>query len=104
MGLSAAETSALSRLRERLEARFADRLAAITLFGSRARSEGHEESDLDVLVLVRALTRDERRAAIDDGGACESPGVALSLVVRDADTWTERSPLAREIARDGVRA
>lgn len=105
MALSATERTALADLRRRLTARFGGRLARFTLFGSRARGEGHEESDLDVLVLVHQLTRQERRATIDDAGDVEmSVGLVLSPLVRDAETWDESTPLAREIARDGLSA
>jgi len=106
MALSALEQSALSDLRTRLTARFGDRLARIVLFGSRALGEGHEESDLDVLVLVRSLTRTERREAIDDAGEVEtSSGLIVSVLVRDADAWeSARGALAAAVEREGLSA
>lgn len=47
---------ALSEYVERLRALFGDRLADVRLFGSFARGEACEDSDIDVLVLVDGLT------------------------------------------------
>jgi len=43
--------AALAALKERLRARFAERFLEMRLFGSFARGEQHEESDVDVLLL-----------------------------------------------------
>jgi predicted nucleotidyltransferase len=61
MSLTISERMALDELRDWLRGRFGARLEAASLFGSRARGEGNEESDLDVLVVVRELTGAERR-------------------------------------------
>ena len=101
--LSAQERATLDRLAAELRRRFGARLAAVTLFGSRARGEGRDDSDLDVLVLVRALTRDERRAVIDFAAdlGVES-GLVLSLLVADAARFSADLPLARAVAAEGV--
>jgi predicted nucleotidyltransferase len=41
------------QIRPRLEAVFQDRLHGALLFGSEARNQAHEDSDVDVLVLLR---------------------------------------------------
>src|SRR3989304_4195999 len=50
--LRPAERAALSDYLARLRARFSERVLRVILFGSRARGEGGDESDLDVLVVV----------------------------------------------------
>jgi len=50
----------LLAFRERLEARFPGRLEELLLFGSWARGDQTEESDVDVMVAVRGLTTRER--------------------------------------------
>lgn len=46
------ERAALADYLARLREKFADRVRHVILYGSRARGEGDEESDLDVLVVV----------------------------------------------------
>ncbi len=53
--LSAHVERALGLLAERLRARFGERLRELRVFGSYARGEANEDSDLDVLVLVDGL-------------------------------------------------
>ncbi len=63
--LSAAESTLLRALKCELARRFGDRLVGLKLFGSRARGEGRDDSDLDVLVDVRDVTPEERGAVLD---------------------------------------
>lgn len=47
---------ALAEYASRLRELFGDRLSDVRLFGSFARGEAHEDSDVDVLVLIDGLT------------------------------------------------
>lgn len=47
---------ALGEYAERLRGLFGERLLELRLFGSYARGEAHEDSDVDVLVVVEGLT------------------------------------------------
>src|SRR5215208_6912163 len=44
-------------IRSRLEAAFPDRLQGVLLFGSEARNEAREDSDLDLMVLLEGPVR-----------------------------------------------
>jgi predicted nucleotidyltransferase len=57
VGLTTREQQALDAFKTTLRALFGDDLLSLRLFGSRARGEGSEESDLDVLVVVRKRDR-----------------------------------------------
>ena len=46
----------LTRFRTALDAHFAERLREVVLFGSYARGGAHEDSDVDVLVVIDDLT------------------------------------------------
>lgn len=105
--LLASERAALDQLCGWLRARFDRRLRRMTLFGSRARGEGDEESDLDVLVVVDDLTPSEAREIsylagdiLTDHDVLVSP-LALSQVWFDELRARERRIVA-EIDRDGV--
>lgn len=50
---------AARRVREEVQRSLGDRLLEVRVFGSQARGEAHEESDLDLLVLV-----DEEESAL----------------------------------------
>ena|SRR5580704_9746152 len=101
--LSALEREALAAFAAAARSALGDRVRDGRLFGSRARGEGRNDSDLDVLVRVERLTSDERRRLQDAGF---DVGLAHRLVlsprVADADSWRPDAPLAVAIARDGV--
>jgi predicted nucleotidyltransferase len=101
--LSPLEQVALRELAGRVRQQFGERLVAVTLFGSRARGEGRDDSDLDVLVRLRDATREDRRALQDlafDLGLAQ--GLVISPLLADAASWRHDSFLACAIAREGV--
>ena len=86
-----------------LRARFGERLLDVRVFGSYARGDADEDSDLDVAVVVRDLTEAERTVAIDlawtaRGRAHDAPIVA-PLVWSDRER-DDRLRAERRIARD----
>lgn len=58
-------TAAIQRFRSLLERRFGARLLELVLFGSYATGSAHEDSDVDVLVVIEELTAAERRLLRD---------------------------------------
>lgn len=66
MAISSSVRTALERYRDRLRLRFGERLRAVVLFGSHARGQAHEDSDVDVLVVVDGLTSLEAWEAAGD--------------------------------------
>ena len=105
--LSPTEWSALERFVDEVRARHGDHVHRVTLFGSRARGEGHEESDLDVAVTLTADDHGLRRALIDlatdiylDTGIKISP---LVLSQRDFDALAQMERgIAVAIQHEGV--
>ena len=102
---------ALGRLRAVLERRFGARLRELVLYGSHARGQAHDESDVDVLVVVEGLTEDERREVFDlayEADAAEREAwVGLSTLVYSTDQVAEMRArerlLLRDIDREGIR-
>lgn len=91
----------------RMRERFGERVADIRVFGSYARGEAHEESDLDVLVLVRDLDRVEKLAAMDDAAeVAMGTGLTLNALVMSAAEHERllslESRLVLDIAAEGV--
>ena len=98
--------AALQDVRVALRETYGDRLSRFIVSGSHARGEAHEDSDLDVLIVLDApvdpLTeaRCTSEIVID---AAVAHGVALSLVHVSANEFVHRDrPLLRNISREGV--
>jgi predicted nucleotidyltransferase len=85
-----------------VRARFGGRVARIRLFGSYARGEASEVSDVDCLVLLDRVDREDDRAVTDLAADLtrQRDGVVISpMVMSDAEfeTWKAReraTPLA----------
>jgi predicted nucleotidyltransferase len=105
--LSGAVGKALAELGRELRRRYGAELVALRLFGSFARGEAGEDSDVDVAVVLERADWEARRAVIDlaaDVGLAH--GLALSPTVFDRETFErwqrEERPLVRDIEREGV--
>ena len=92
-----------------LRGRFGPRLVSVLLFGSYARGEAHEESDVDCLVLLDRVDPADDRAVTDLAGdlTWQIGGVVISPLIMSEvafEAWKareRRTPL--EIERDGIR-
>ena len=100
--------SALARFAALVRERYGDSVVDIRLFGSHARSSAHEESDVDVAVVLIEAGWDIRRDIIDlatDIGL--EHGLTLSPTVFDRATYerwrVQDRPLVRDIEHEGVR-
>jgi predicted nucleotidyltransferase len=98
---------ALSRYADKLRERFGPRLRFVRLFGSFARGEATEDSDIDVAAVIDGLTAAERDEAI--GAVVEvelDTLVSLSPLVTSGDhfdLWLRREiPIGRVILEEGV--
>jgi predicted nucleotidyltransferase len=98
---------AIARYIELIRDRFTDRILSVTLFGSKARGDADDESDIDVLVIVdaddEALRPELWRIASDvslDYYVVISPRVFSKA--RWAETRRIWMPLYRAVQADGV--
>ncbi len=103
--------AALGRYSDSISERFGDRTRELVLFGSYARGEAHDESDVDLLLVVDDLTEAERDVGLDlawaaDASDPEGAWAGLSpLVFSTADAARLRSFERRlwvDIAEEGV--
>lgn len=76
IGLKPNERAALAELRDGLRELLGERLVKFVLFGSKARGESDEESDIDVLLVIRDFDKE-----------------------KNWDEWNELEDLAFEIGR-----
>jgi predicted nucleotidyltransferase len=99
--------AALRDFRRRLAAIFGDAVADVRLFGSHARGDAHEESDVDVLVVLDRAGAKERRQALDIGTDVSlEHGIVLSPLVLDRQTFLrwrrQQRPIVVEVEREGM--
>jgi len=93
----------------RLGGLFGPRLVSVRLFGSYARGEAHEESDVDCLVLLDRVDPADDRAVTDLAGdlTWQIGGVVISPLIMSEtafEDWKARERrTALEIERDGIR-
>jgi uncharacterized protein len=100
---------ALHRFASAVRSRFGTRLADLRLFGSHARGNAGEESDVDVLVLIEDVTRaeaDEVAGMAADAGLLEDACIVLSPLVRSPEAFEalrrRELRIARDIDREGI--
>ena len=95
----------LPALRRRLEAHYGDRLVRAVLFGSYARGEATEESDVDVLVVlggeVDAWAEGKPLSEISVDLMFEF-GPALSIVVVDEALYERNWSFIQNVREDAV--
>ncbi len=96
----------LTELRRRFEALYGERLARLVLFGSQARGDADQGSDIDVLVVLRGpVSSGEEIARAGETTAALSLhyDVVISCTFVSADRYsTEQSPLLMNVRREGM--
>lgn len=99
--LSSEETSALKELKVALTELVGDRLVKLVLYGSKARGDYDRESDTDIAIVVRGLTRDLKRDIIDKIVDIEFKYVtSLSTLVFSEEDFEFLKKRERRIALD----
>lgn len=98
--------AALREARRALHAMYGDRLVKLVLFGSHARGEAHDESDVDLLVVLRGdfCSYDEIKRT---GGVIQDASLnyqqALSLIFLDEGRFVDRGhPLMMNVLEESV--
>lgn len=97
----------LSELKDRLSDLYGDRLVELILYGSQARGDAEDGSDIDVLVVLRgqvnACDEIERSGDIVARLSLDND-VVISCVFLSEDYYLRRNgPLLRNVRREGVR-
>jgi predicted nucleotidyltransferase len=84
------DLAAAAQLKDRILSLDEGRVRKVILFGSRARGDAREDSDYDLLVLVRAMTADERRTfRLELWRALRGVGVSAEPWVMDESEFEE---------------
>jgi uncharacterized protein len=105
--LTEAERQALARFKGALQSLLGDNLLSLRLFGSRARGEATEESDLDVLVVVRKKDRALCRRIVEESLEVDlAYEINLAPTILSADEYQQNqeygTPFYHNVEREGV--
>ena len=103
---SSAIASFLLPIRDYLQQEYQTNLDRVTLFGSQARGEATESSDIDVLIVLADLpnvSQEIQRTSQFFSQFClEHQVLVARLFLSRSRFETENSPLLRNIRRDGI--
>lgn len=96
----------LPELKAALERRYGDRLVKLVLFGSHARGEATEDSDIDVLAVVENLADGPRErfevSAIAADVSCDYDTLVNLVLTSARDYDSRNTPLLINVRREGV--
>ena len=105
--LTIVEQHALERFKAALQMLLKDNLLSLCLFGSRARGEGTEESDLDVLVVLHAKDRVLCRCIVAEALETDlAYGTNLAPTILSVDEYQQnkeyQTPFYHNLERDSL--
>jgi predicted nucleotidyltransferase len=97
----------LSRVHQALRAMYGSRLERVILYGSRARGDARPDSDYDVAVFLfdmgsRNPGPELWRMAGLESAVIDETGMVVHAMPYQAGSYAERTPLMREIRREGI--
>ncbi len=91
----------LRELKRSLKSFLGDQMVSVVLFGSMARGDYHDESDIDVAVIVRGLTRGLKGQILDEVAKLELDlHMPLSVLVFSEEEFNHLKKRERRIALD----
>lgn len=96
----------LTKLRRRFQDLYGGRLVELVLFGSQARGDAAQDSDIDVLVVLKGTvspsTEIKRTGAITAALSLEEDVVISTVFISEERFRQEQSPLLMNIRREGM--
>lgn len=91
----------LQELKESLKKLCGDQILKIVLFGSRARGDFDEDSDIDIALIVRELTPKLKDKILDNVAEFElKHDVVLSVIILSEEDFNHLKERERRIALD----
>ncbi|KXK30878.1 MAG: Nucleotidyltransferase domain protein [Candidatus Brocadia sinica] len=91
----------LIELKDNLKGFLGNRLERMVLFGSRARGDYEDESDIDIAIIVHGLTRELKNQILDTVAAIELKYLQpISVIVLSKEVFDRLKRQERRIALD----
>ena len=94
---------------EGAKARFGEKLSRVLLYGSYARGDCDEQSDIDIMILADIKAEEADRVDMElmrlASRLSLEHDIHLSLTIKDThtfDSWTDIVPFYRNVSREGV--
>ncbi len=89
-----------------MQALYGERLDSVILFGSQARGDAHQDSDIDVLVVLRGQVDPSKEIKCTSkfvAQLCLENNVVISRVFIAKDSYdSETSPFFLSVRREGI--
>jgi len=105
-GLTEKERQALKELVEELKKLYDDNLSKVILYGSKARGDATEDSDIDVLVVlknVKHLLREKKKIRDIGWEVCYKYDLLISIIVKTEDEYLLcDTPLLMNVQKEGI--
>ncbi|MBD1846860.1 nucleotidyltransferase domain-containing protein [Cyanobacteria bacterium FACHB-63] len=99
-------TALLEELRQGLQELYGDRFARLILFGSQARNEATEDSDIDVMVVLRGKVSkgDEifRMGSLVNDLNLKYDELIAAFPVSELDFEQRTSPFMKNVRKEGI--
>jgi predicted nucleotidyltransferase len=96
----------LAELKRGLQEIYGDRLRAVVLFGSQARGEANDDSDVDVAVVLddfeNSIEESWRMDPVLSPLSLEHDLLLTAVPLRERDWREQEYPLPRNVQREGV--
>ncbi|MEW6202820.1 MAG: nucleotidyltransferase domain-containing protein [bacterium] len=99
------QTELFQLIKERLRAIFGDRLKGLILYGSEARGDARQDSDIDMLALLEGPVSDwnDISRIVDATYALQLEyGRLLNILPVDTNDYQKNYPLYIEARKDGI--
>lgn len=99
--LTSKENRILIKLKDFLKDFLRDHNVRLILYGSKARNDYHRESDIDIAIIIKGLTKEQKRLIIEKVAEFEFKYFTpISVLVLSEEDFNRLKKLERRIALD----
>jgi predicted nucleotidyltransferase len=96
----------INKLKEQFSDQYQERLSQIVLFGSQARNEAEDESDIDLLIVLKGEVNPVLEIKKNNAWICnfclETDELINCIYLSEKQFQTQNTPLLRNIRKEGI--